>query len=70
MVVLVISMLLCLALGAVVVGYVAMQARSDGRDLLTPQGEEFLAEVRRRGDGLRGHGQTLRDRTPQPAGRE
>lgn len=70
MVVLVVSMLLCLGLGAVVVGYVAMQARRDGRDVLTPQGEEFIAEVRRRGDDLRGHAEQVRGKKLQPAGRE
>lgn len=70
MVVLVISMLFCLVLGAVVVGYVAMQARRDGRNVLTPQGEVFLAEVRRRGEDLRGHGAGSGHGNLQPAGRE
>ena len=70
MVVLVISMLVCLLLGAVVVGYVAMQARRDGRDVLTPQSEEFLAGVRRRGDDLRGQAEQVRGSKLAPAGRE
>jgi hypothetical protein len=45
MVVLVVGMLLCLALAVVVVGLVAVPARREGRDILTPRGEEVVAKV-------------------------
>ncbi len=43
---LVIAMLLCVAAGTVVVGFVAVEARRDGREVLTEQGEELLTTVR------------------------
>jgi len=46
MVALVFGMLLCLALAVAVVGLVAIPARRQGRDLLTPKGEEVVALVR------------------------
>jgi hypothetical protein len=46
MVVLIIGMLLCLMLAVAVVGLVAVPARREGRDLLTPKGEEVLSRVR------------------------
>jgi ElaB/YqjD/DUF883 family membrane-anchored ribosome-binding protein len=39
-------MLLCLVLAVAVVGLVAIPARREGRDLLTPKGEEVLSRVR------------------------
>lgn len=59
---LVIAMLLCLAAGAVVLGYVAVHARRDGRDLLTPQGEEVVASVREQGRQTRQHWDGVRRR--------
>ena len=46
MVVLVIGMLICLVLAVAVVGLVAIPARRQGRDVLTPKGEEVLSRVR------------------------
>ena len=48
MVVLIIGMLLCLVLAVAVVGLVAIPARRQGRDLLTPKGEDVLSRVRER----------------------
>ena len=46
MVALVLGMLVCVALAVAVVGLVAIPARRQGRDLLTPKGEEVVAIVR------------------------
>ncbi len=46
MVALVLGMLVCVALAIAVVGLVAIPARRQGRDLLTPKGEEVVAIVR------------------------
>ncbi len=46
MVPLILGMLVCVALAVVVVGMVAIPARRQGRDLLTPKGEEVVAMVR------------------------
>jgi hypothetical protein len=46
MVVLIFGMLLCLALAVAVVGLVAIPARREGRDVLTPKGEKVLSRVR------------------------
>jgi hypothetical protein len=48
MVILVVGMLLCLLLAVAVVGLVAIPARREGRDLLTPRGEEVVSRVRER----------------------
>jgi len=48
MVALIVGMLLCLALAVAVVGLVAIPARREGRDLLTPKGEEVVSRVRER----------------------
>ncbi|HEX7461443.1 MAG TPA: hypothetical protein VF317_04660 [Dermatophilaceae bacterium] len=45
MVILVVGMLLCLLLAVAVVGLVAIPARREGRDLLTPKGEEVVSRV-------------------------
>jgi len=42
---LVLGMLICLVGGMVVMGFVAAQARRDGRDLLTAHGEEVVGRV-------------------------
>jgi len=63
MVVMIVAMLVCVAAGGVVVGYVAVEARRDGRDVLTPQGEQILATVKRQGDELLGRGEDLARRT-------
>ncbi|GAA1229781.1 hypothetical protein [Oryzihumus leptocrescens] len=46
MVVLIVGMLLCLGLAVAVVGVVAVPARRQGRDILTPRGEEVVAQVK------------------------
>ena len=48
MVTLIVGMLLCLLLAVAVVGMVAIPARREGRDLLTPKGEEVVSRVRER----------------------
>jgi hypothetical protein len=70
MVVLVLVMLLCVAVGAVVLGYVAAEARRDSRDFWTPEGEALIADVRRRGGELRDRGDGLRQRTMSHVGRD
>jgi len=45
MVVLIVGMVLCLVLAVAVVGLVAIPARRQGRDVLTPKGEEVLSRV-------------------------
>ena len=42
---LVFGMLVCLVGGMVVMGFVAAQARRDGRALLTRKGEDFVGRV-------------------------
>lgn len=46
MVPLILGMLLCIALAVAVVGVVAIPARRQGRDVLTPKGEEVVSKVR------------------------
>jgi len=48
MIVLVFGMLVSVVLAVAVVGLVAIPARREGRDLLTPRGEEVVALVRDR----------------------
>ncbi|HOF36786.1 MAG TPA: hypothetical protein PLZ83_03210 [Dermatophilaceae bacterium] len=45
---LVLTMVVCLLLGLAVVLAVAVPARREGKDLLTPRGEEVVARVRER----------------------
>jgi hypothetical protein len=48
MVALILGMLVCVGLALAVVALVAIPARREGRELLTPQGEELVADVRER----------------------
>lgn len=48
MVALIIGMLVCVGLAVVVVAVVAIPARREGRELLTPQGEDLVALVKER----------------------
>lgn len=48
MVALIVGMLLCVGLALAVVALVAIPARRQGRDLLTPKGEEVMAMARER----------------------
>jgi hypothetical protein len=54
MVALVFAMILCLVLGLVVVVAVAVPARREGRDVLTPKGEQVVARVRERTESVTG----------------
>jgi hypothetical protein len=46
MVALILGMLICVGLAVAVVAVVAIPARREGRELLTPQGEELIAVVK------------------------
>ena len=48
MVALIIGMLICVGLAVAVVALVAIPARREGRELLSPQGEELMAVVKDR----------------------
>ncbi len=48
MVPLIIGMLICVGLAVAVVAVVAIPARREGRELLTPQGEELISVVKER----------------------
>ena len=48
MVALIIGMVLCVGLAVAVVAVVAVPARREGRELLSPQGEEIVASVKER----------------------
>jgi hypothetical protein len=50
MVSLIIAMLVCVGLALAVVGLVAVPARREGRELLTPQGEELIALVKEKAE--------------------
>ncbi len=53
-------MLLCVALGVGVVGYVMIEARREGRgEFWTPEGEELIAGARRRSEQVRSRGEQL-----------
>jgi hypothetical protein len=65
MVSVILVMLLCLVLALSVVGLVAIPARREGRDLLTPKGEEVVSHVRRRtGSAV----ETAREKTGEAMG--
>jgi hypothetical protein len=50
MVLLILGMLVCIGLAALVVALVAIPARREGREVLTPTGEEVVSAVRNRTD--------------------
>lgn len=62
MVALVLGMLVCVATGGIVLGYVAREARRDSRDFWTPEGEQFISDAVRRRDDLMHRGDALRQR--------
>ena len=68
MVALILGLLLCVGVAMVVVGLVAVPARREGRDVLTPRGEQVLTRVLEKDpEGVRG----LRSaRAPRPAPRQ
>ncbi|UJH70803.1 hypothetical protein [Ornithinimicrobium sp. INDO-MA30-4] len=66
---LVVSILLVLIISAVVMGYVAVEARKEERQFWTPEGERLIAEARRRGEGMRDRGDAFAQRTKQQVGR-
>jgi hypothetical protein len=45
MVALILGLLICVGVAMVVVGLVAVPARREGRDVLTPRGEQVLTRV-------------------------
>lgn len=53
MVALIIGMLICVALALAVVALVAVPARRDGRDLLTPKGEDVVSALKDRQQSAR-----------------
>ena len=53
MVALIIGMLVCVGLALAVVALVAVPARRDGRDLLTPKGEEVVSALKERQQSTR-----------------
>jgi hypothetical protein len=57
MVGLIIGMLICIGLAVAVVGLVAVPARREGRDVLTPRGEEVVAAIRAQATGTDGEPQ-------------
>jgi hypothetical protein len=62
---LVFAMLLCLVLAVAVLGMVAIPARREGRDLLTPKGEQVVSRVREKtGSAV----ETPRDKTGEAIG--
>ena len=54
MVALIVGMLICVGLALAVVGLVAAPARREGRDVLTPRGEEVVAAIRAQAAGTSG----------------
>lgn len=65
MVVLIVGMLLCLILAVAVVGLVAIPARREGRDVLTPKGEKVVSRVREKtGSAM----ETAREKTGEAIG--
>ena len=65
MVALIFGMLLSVVLAVAVVGLVAIPARREGRDLLTPKGEEVVSRVRERTGSAVG---TAREKTGEAMG--
>lgn len=63
MFVIIVAMLVAVGLGGLVVGFVAVEARRDGRDVFTPEGEHLIAGARRRHEQLRARGQQAARRT-------
>jgi hypothetical protein len=62
---LVFAMLLCVVLAVAVLGMVAIPARREGRDLLTPKGEQVVSRVREKtGSAV----ETARDKTGEAIG--
>lgn len=53
MVALIIGMLICVGLALAVVALVAVPARREGRDLLTPKGEEVVSALKDRQQSAR-----------------
>lgn len=53
MVALIVGMLICVGLALAVVALVAIPARRDGRDILTPKGEEVVSALKERQQSAR-----------------
>jgi len=58
-------MLLCLAIAVAVVGLVAIPARRQGRELLTPKGEKVVSRVREKTSSVV---ETAREKTGEAVG--
>jgi len=65
MVPLIFGMLLCIILAVAVVGLVAIPARREGRDVLTPKGEAVVSRVREKTGSAVG---TAREKTGEAIG--
>lgn len=65
MIILVLGMLVSVILAVAVVGLVAIPARREGRDLLTPRGEEVVSRVREKTGAAVG---TAREKTGEAIG--
>jgi len=65
MFILVLGMLVSVILAVAVVGLVAIPARREGRDVLTPRGEEVVSRVRERTGAAVG---TAREKTGEAIG--
>lgn len=59
----VIGMIVVMLLGLLVMLAVAVPARRDGRQVLTPQGVDVLAKVRERTESVGGKARDAKDRT-------
>lgn len=69
MVALVIGMVVCVAAGGFVLGYVARDARRESRAFWTPEGERLIADARRRGDQMWQRSGDLRQRVTTASAR-
>jgi hypothetical protein len=70
MVALILGLLFCVAVAMAVVGLVAVPARREGRDVLTPKGEQVLTRVLEKGDPDGQPGSRSDDTPAPPSGRE
>jgi hypothetical protein len=69
MVALILGLLFCVGVAMVVVGLVAVPARRQGRDVLTPKGEQVLTRVLEKGATADEPPTTGTDPATPPAGR-
>lgn len=62
----VVLLLACLGLAGAVVAMVAVPARREGREVLSPEGEEVVAGLRDRTEAVVGAARSSRDRLARP----